>query len=127
MTNLLIVGIGGFIGAASRYLLLVATARLLQQPSFPWGVMAANVIGSLLIGLLAGLGEGRQWLTAELRLFLFIGVLGGFTTFSSITNDTLVLLRAANYAGAIANAGLTFALGMAAVALGYAAGRLSVA
>lgn len=123
MTEVLLVGAGGFIGAVSRYGVLVGVSRLLSQPAFPWGVLAANVAGSLVIGVLAGLAETRQLFSAEARLFLFIGVLGGFTTFSSISNDTFVLLRNAQYAAAAGNIVLSVVLGLAAVAVGYAAAR----
>ena len=123
MTDVLLVGAGGFIGAASRYGVLVGVSRLLGQPTFPWGVLAANVLGSLLIGVLVGLAETRQVFSAETRLFLFIGVLGGFTTFSSVSNDTFSLVRNAEYASAAANIALSVALGLAAVAAGYAGAR----
>src|SRR5690606_7849809 len=110
VTSVLLVGLGGFIGAAFRYLVILSAARLMPDSSFPWGVMAVNVTGSFIIGLLAGLAESREWTSPELRLFLFAGILGGFTTFSSITNDTLALLRAANYLGALTNVGGTFTL-----------------
>ena len=123
MTDLLLVGVGGFIGAASRYGVVLGVSRLLGQPSFPWGVLAVNVLGSLFIGVLAGLAETRQSFTPGARLFLFVGVLGGFTTFSAITNDTMALLRSAAYLSAFANVLLTVALGLAAVAVGYASAR----
>ncbi len=123
MTDALLVGAGGFIGAASRYGALVAVDRLFGHPAFPWGVLAANVIGSLLVGALAGLAETRLPLSPEARLFLFLGILGGFTTFSSITSDTLALLRNADYAAGAANIALSVALGLAAVAAGYAGAR----
>ena len=123
MTDLLLVGVGGFVGAASRYGVLMGVSRLMGQASFPWGVLAVNVLGSLLIGALAGFVEARQTLGPGARLFLCVGVLGGFTTFSAITNDTLMLLRNAAYLSAAANVVLTVALGLAAVAAGYAAAR----
>ena len=123
MTEFLLVGAGGFIGAASRYGVMLGVARLLGQTAFPWGVLAANVLGSLLIGALAGLAETRQIFGASARLFLFVGVLGGFTTFSAITNDTLTLLRGGAYLAAAGNVLLSAALGLGAVALGYWAAR----
>ena len=123
MTEFLLVGAGGFIGAASRYGVMLGVARLLGQTAFPWGVLAANVLGSLLIGALAGLAETRQIFGAGARLFLFVGVLGGFTTFSAITNDTLTLLRGGAYLAAAGNVLLSVALGLGAVALGYWAAR----
>lgn len=123
MTEFLLVGAGGFIGAASRYGVMLGVARLLGQTAFPWGVLAANVLGSLLIGALAGLAETRQVFGASARIFLFVGVLGGFTTFSAITNDTLTLLRGGAYLAAAGNVLLSVALGLGAVALGYWAAR----
>ncbi len=123
MTDLFLVGLGGFIGAATRYGVILGVSRLAGQPSFPWGVLTVNVVGSLLIGVLAGLAETRQFLGPGARLFLFVGLLGGFTTFSAITNDTLTLLRNAAYLSAAANVLLTVALGLAAVAVGYATAR----
>ena len=69
--------------------------------------------------MLAGIGESRHVFSNEARLFLFIGLLGGFTTFSSITNDTLALVRDSNYLSAIGTVTLSLALGMAAVTVGY--------
>ena len=123
MTDVLLVGAGGFIGAASRYGVLMGVSRLLGQPTFPWGVLVVNVVGSLIIGALMGLAETRQLFSAEVRLFLFVGILGGFTTFSAVSNDTLVLLRNAAYLQAAANVLLTVTLGLAAVAIGYATAR----
>ena len=117
-----IVGAGGALGAIARYGLTVGVAKLVS-PSVPWGVLTVNVLGSLLMGGLAGIGESRHVFTTEQRLFLFVGILGGFTTFSSITNDTFALLRAENYLGALANVGLSLALGLAAVAVGFVVGR----
>jgi CrcB protein len=119
MINVLLVGAGGFLGAVARYGMVTGVARLVSQPTFPWGVLAANVTGSLIIGVLAGLSESRNVFSAEVRLFLFIGLLGGFTTFSSITNDTLALVRESNYLSALGNVALSFVLGMAAVTVGY--------
>ena len=123
MTNALLVGAGGFLGAVSRYAIVYWLGRWLQTPSFPWGVLAVNVMGSLVIGVLAGIGETRHVFSDEARLFLFLGLLGGFTTFSAITNDTLALVRAESYVQAAANVALSLVLGLAAVAIGYAVGK----
>jgi CrcB protein len=120
MINLLLVGAGGFLGAITRYGVVFVVGKLVSQPSIPWGILVANVTGSLIIGALAGIGDSRHIWSEQARLFLFIGLLGGFTTFSAVSNDTLALLRASNYLGALANVGLSLALGLAAVAIGYA-------
>jgi CrcB protein len=117
--NILLVGAGGFIGAVARYGIVVGADKLIS-PSFPWGVLTANIFGSLLIGVLAGIADGRHVFSNEARLFLFIGALGGFTTFSSITNDTMALVRISNYGAALSNIALSLILGLSAVAIGYA-------
>lgn len=124
MINVLLVGAGGFIGAIARYGVMIGVGKLIN-PAFPWGVLTANVAGSLLIGILAGIGENRNLFSTEARLFLFIGALGSFTTFSSITNDTMALVRASNYTGALANILLSLGLGLTAVAIGYALSKFA--
>ena len=123
MTDLLFVGVGGFIGAASRYGVVLGISRLFGQPAFPWGVLAVNVLGSLLIGALTALVETRPIFGPSTRLLLFTGILGGFTTFSAITNDTLLLFRNAADLSAAANVIRSVALGLAAAAAGYASVR----
>ncbi len=123
MIEVLIVGTGGFIGSVLRYGLIQIFSQLLSNPNFPWGVLAANILGSLSIGVLAGLTESRNMMSAEIRLFLFMGLLGGFTTFSSITNDTLSLFRSSQFILAFANIGVTVFLGMIFVTLGYLLAR----
>ncbi len=119
MINVLLVGAGGFIGAVARYGVIVGVGKLIG-PSFPWGVLTANIVGSLIIGMLVAIGESRHVFSTEARLFLFIGALGSFTTFSSITNDTMVLIRSSNYGAAFGNVAISILLGLAAVAIGYA-------
>jgi CrcB protein len=116
------VGLGGALGAVARYGVLTVAPRL-APAGFPWGVLAANVAGSLLIGALAGWGSVRGGWGEGARLFLFVGVLGGFTTFSSITNDTLALAREGNALAALGNVALSLALGLGAAAMGYAGAR----
>ena len=91
MDRILIVGCGGFIGAVLRYLVSLGTLRLLGTPLY--ATLVVNVVGCLLIGFLGGLAEERQYLGPQLRLFLFVGLLGGFTTFSSVAYETAQILR----------------------------------
>lgn len=121
-TNLALVGAGGALGAAARYLVGLATHRGLAPGAFPWGTLAVNLAGCLLIGLGAGLAETRGGLANEARLFLFVGVLGGFTTFSSFGYETFALLREQHLLRAALNAGANVALGLLLVALGHALG-----
>ena len=108
-----------------RYLLQGWVHDLLRNPWFPYGTLAVNVIGCLLIGLLAGLVESRQMLSPEARGFLLIGILGGFTTFSTFSYETIALLRDGEAIAALANVGLQVGLGLAAVGAGYSLSRLA--
>ena len=85
------VGAGGFIGAGLRFLVSGWVYQLVPNAGFPWGTLVVNVLGCLVLGLLGGLAEFRGVLSATSRLFLFMGVLGGFTTFSTLAFETVVL------------------------------------
>jgi len=88
--------------------------------AFPAGTLVVNVTGSLLIGLLAGLAESRALLGPEARLLLVTGLLGGYTTFSAFSLETLLLLRAGQTATALATVALQVVLGVAAAWAGFA-------
>ncbi len=90
--NILLVFVGGGLGAAARYLLQGAVYRF-TGAGFPYGTIAVNVLGCFLIGLLMSSMEERFLAAPSLRIFLTIGILGGFTTFSSFSYETMVLLR----------------------------------
>ncbi len=115
-----LVGAGGFVGSVLRYALGGLVHRAAATSGFPYGTLVVNVTGCLAIGLLGGLAELRHVAGPELRLFLLIGVLGGFTTFSTFGYETLALLRDGDHMRALANAGLHLALGLGAVWLGFA-------
>lgn len=93
MNHLLLVGLGGFIGAVSRWKLGGWLLHLTAQQRFPWPTFAVNVAGCLVIGVLAGLAARHDMFGPGARLFLFTGLLGGFTTFSAFGLETLFLLR----------------------------------
>ena len=92
MRLILLVGAGGFLGAVARYLVGGWVQRLLPA-AFPYGTLAVNVVGSLLLGAVYELGTARGALDPQLRLMLGVGVLGAFTTFSTFSLETLNLLR----------------------------------
>jgi len=95
MKIILAIGLGSFIGGISRYLL----SQFVQSKflsAFPFGTLAVNVIGCFLIGFIYSLSE-RGNVTMEWRLFLATGVLGGFTTFSAFSNETIAMLRDTQY------------------------------
>ena len=93
MKQSLIVGLGGFLGSILRYKLGGLILQQTQGWRFPLSTFVVNVLGCLAIGLLAGLAERRDMFSADTRLFLFTGLLGGFTTFSEFSYEGANLLR----------------------------------
>lgn len=122
LLDLLSVGAGGGIGAALRYLASGWAQRLDLFEGFPVGTLAVNLVGSVVLGLLAGVSESRYVFGPNLRLFLFIGLLGGFTTYSTFSFETFGLLREGLYLRAAANVTGTLVLCLVGVWLGYGVG-----
>lgn len=119
LINLLAVGAGGFLGATSRYLLTISVDDYFKASQFPIGIATVNMLGCLLIGLFAGYFEAKEVMNVELRLFLFAGLLGGFTTFSTFVNDTFLLGKEGEMLLALLNAGGQVILGLFFVWIGY--------
>jgi CrcB protein len=115
----LLVGVGGFLGAVSRYLLGGWVHNVLRRPWWPYGTFAVNIVGCLLIGFVVGVGDGRNALSAQSRAFILIGFLGGFTTFSAFGYETYALVRQGQMLGALVNVGAQVVLGLAAVWAGH--------
>jgi len=124
MTKILIVGIGGFLGSVFRFMLVEWVHKILNNPWYPYGTFAVNVLGCLLMGFFAGLAENKGLLGSEMRLFFLIGILGGFTTFSAFGYETLALSRDAQMLAAMMNIVLHVVLGFGAVFLGYQVSNL---
>ena len=117
LKSLLIVGTGGFVGTVLRFLV----SRYFQENTFslfPWGTFTVNIIGSLLIGIFYGMSERGNLLSPEARMFLTVGICGGFTTFSSLTNDAFMLLQEKEWLKVSLYASMSFFLGLVAVYLG---------
>jgi CrcB protein len=94
VSGMFLVGFGGFVGAVLRYVVSGWVEKWSSGVHFPYGTLAVNLVGCLMIGLLSQLADSRGVFTSETRLFVFIGMLGAFTTFSTFGNETLNLLRA---------------------------------
>lgn len=123
MKAALLVGAGGFVGSVLRYWMAAWVFRALGKSWFPLGTLAVNVLGCFAIGLLGGVAEQRRLFVQDLRLFLFIGVLGGFTTFSAFALETNLLLRDSRFFAAWLNIALQVILGLLAVRVGLTISR----
>lgn len=117
------IGLGGALGSMARHWCNGFVIRL-AGAGFPWGTLAINVIGSLVIGFAAATmqAEGRFLASDDTRAFLMVGLCGGYTTFSAFSLQTLTLLQAEQWLPAAGNIGLSVVLCLAAVWIGYAAG-----
>lgn len=120
LLNAALVGTGGFIGAICRYGLSGLVQRHAALAAFPYGTLTVNLVGCLLIGIAVGLVDTRQVFGPEFRLFALLGLLGGFTTYSTFGYETFALLRDADYLRAVANVTIHVVLGLALVWAGYA-------
>ncbi len=118
-----LVALGGALGSLLRFLVSGAVHRWLPGLLFPIGTLVVNVVGSLLIGLVGGLAESRQFFGPDLRIFLFTGCLGGFTTFSAFAFESLGLALDAAWWRLFANVAAQLVLGLGAAVAGYAVGR----
>ena len=121
--QLALVALGGALGSVLRFLVTGTVHRWLPGLLFPIGTLAVNVAGSLLIGLVGGLAESRQFLGPDLRVFLLTGCLGGFTTFSAFAFESLGLALDAAWWRLLANVGAQLVLGLGAAVAGYVLGR----
>ena len=115
--TILFVGIGGFIGSVLRYLVSLLFARL-DIANFPLATLSVNILGCFLIGLVLGLTERGSFTAGEVRSFVVIGILGGFTTFSAFSYETIRLLQEGAFGPAAGNIFLNVALGLGATWLG---------
>ena len=119
-----LVGLGGSVGAVLRFALSGLVHRLMPFVTLPVGTLFVNVVGCLPIGFLGGLVETRQVFGPQSRLFLFIGVLGSFTTFSTFAYETLALTQQADFFRASFNVLIQIVLCLACVWGGFAVSRM---
>jgi CrcB protein len=113
--NLLLVGLGGALGAIARYLLSGYVLHHSTDWKFPLPTFLVNVLGCLVAGLLAGFAVKQDWFSEQHRLFLFTGILGGFTTFSAFGVETVHLLREGHVGIAALYVGLSVIVGIGAL------------
>lgn len=122
-SGLALVSAGGAIGSAARYALATRTTQwaqlILPTTRFPWGTWLVNLLGCCIIGVMAGLALRHAWLSANLRLLLFTGLMGGFTTFSAFGLETVELAMRQHWRVAITYVLSSVLLGLLATAAGF--------
>jgi len=123
LKNILLIGAGGFIGSVARY--FVSRLNLLVSfLAIPVGTLLVNVLGSFLIGFLTGVAGKSELLSEEWRLFLMVGICGGFSTFSTFTSENLMLMHNGQFGALFLYTALSLILGFAAVYIGYATSNI---
>ncbi len=123
MRQILLIGFGGFIGTIGRF--FVSKLNIYWHfLAIPMGTLTVNVVGSLIIGFIVGISQKSALLTPDMRLFLMVGVCGGFTTFSSFTNENLMLMQNGQFLTAFLYTTLSIILGFLAVYVGYVISNL---
>ncbi len=120
----MIVGAGGFVGSALRFVVSGWVQRLAATSVIPYGTLAVNILGCLALGFLGGIAEYRQMLEPGQRLFLMVGILGGFTTFSTFAFESVSLLQDAEVARALVNTLAQVVLGFGAAFAGFILARI---
>lgn len=124
MQKTILIGVAGLVGTLLRYWVSGYVARQ-HGETFPWGTIAVNLIGCLVTGTVFFLTEERSLLSPTVRSVILIGLLGGFTTFSSYGLQTFTLLRDGEYSLAMLNVVVSNILGVFMVWLGYVLGKVS--
>jgi len=117
MKTILLIGSGGFVGSIARYLLQVFTHKVLHW-TFPFGTLLVNLLGCFAIGLIYGAFGKASWLSEDWKLFLAIGICGGFTTFSSFSNENITLLQQGHYGQALLYIASSVIIGLSLTYLG---------
>lgn len=124
MLKIVIIGLGGSIGAILRYLVAGGVHWLADTASFPVGTLVVNIVGCLLIGVGGELMESRQLFSPEWRAFLFVGILGSFTTFSTFGLESFNLIKQEQWLAAGGNIGISLVVGLTAVFAGHTLARM---
>ena len=124
MFKLVFIGAGGFFGSIFRYIISGLIYKIMGESWFPYGTLVVNIMGCFLIGFLSGLSENRQLFNPETRLFIFVGFLGGFTTFSTFGYEVFSFAHAGQIVSSLSNISLHLFLGLGAVWAGYSFSKL---
>ncbi|WP_372639471.1 fluoride efflux transporter CrcB [Ancylomarina sp.] len=117
LRTLLLIGLGGFLGSISRFLIALGVNRIFQSV-LPVGTLAVNILGCILIGIIYSLAQEKNMLSPELRIFLGVGFCGGFTTYSSFAFDKFSLIKTGDFLMLSVYVSASVFLGLIAVYLG---------
>jgi CrcB protein len=117
MFQVLVVGLGGFIGASLRYITSQIALKIFGD-GFPYGTLIVNVTGAVLIGFITALSLSSSNISPNMKLFLTTGILGGLTTFSTFSNETVSILSSGAYLQGVLNITLNLGLCLLGVVLG---------
>ncbi|AIY83104.1 MAG: fluoride efflux transporter CrcB [Clostridium baratii] len=120
-----IVGCGGFIGAALRYIISLNAAKIFGA-DFPYGTLIANIIGAIIIGFVMKMSLDTSLITPNTKLFLTTGMMGGLTTFSTFSYETVTMINSGQYVLGALNLGLNVVLSFIGVTLGMIVARLVI-
>lgn len=124
MQQYLYIGIGGFFGAILRFLVSSFVQQTVRNHWLPYGTITVNIVGCFLIGFLNGVDHIKQIFSPELRLFIFMGMLGSFTTFATFGNETFELFRNNYPISGIFNIIIQVTIGLFSVWLGSVSAKL---
>ncbi|WP_297635284.1 fluoride efflux transporter CrcB [uncultured Clostridium sp.] len=125
VTLVLLVGAGGFIGAALRYIISLNATKAFGT-HFPYGTLIANILGAIIIGFVMKLSLDSAMVSPNMRLFLTTGMMGGLTTFSTFSYETIGLLSSGELGVGVVNIGLNLGLSLIGVVVGMTIARLLV-
>lgn len=123
LTLAIIVGCGGFIGAALRYLISENTSKMFNG-NFPYGTLIVNIVGAIIIGFIMDINLNTSLISAHAKLFLTTGMMGGLTTFSTFSYETINLISCGNILMGCTNAALNLGLSLVGVIIGQALGKI---
>ncbi|MFL9710496.1 fluoride efflux transporter CrcB [Methylobacillus sp. Pita1] len=126
MNQVMLVALGGAIGSVARFKLSGLVLRYSLDWRFPFPTFTVNIIGCLVIGILAGLASREGFISADMRVLLFTGLVGGFTTFSAFGLETMVLLREGHIGIAAAYVVASIVVGLAVMWLGFELAKIAM-
>jgi CrcB protein len=124
--QIVIIGMGGFVGAVLRFVISTHVQQMNKGLFFPWGTLSVNLLGCLMMGLLIQLNESLHLFSPEIKSFIFIGMLGSLTTYSTFSNDALNLMFEHRYMTAMFYMTIQLILGLFAVFMGRLATQFIV-